>query len=156
MNNPKVVFLDEMTTGLDPAERRTAWELIRTIRDRGATVILVTHFMDEAEQLCDRLAVFNQGKIAAINSPQGLINKYAQLVRISFTTDSDTAFLEELPFVEKVNRKGSKTEIEGPGNILAPLIITLRDHDITPEDISVKQPSLEDVFLAITGSHVQD
>ena len=74
VNDPEVVFLDEMTAGLDPAARRVAWDLIRAIRDRGTTVVLVTHFMDEAEQLCDRVAIVNQGRIVALDTPQGLIN----------------------------------------------------------------------------------
>ena len=74
VNNPKVVFLDEMTTGLDPAARHVTWDLIKAIRDRGTTVILVTHFMDEAENLCDRIAIMNNGKIAAMDTPQKLIN----------------------------------------------------------------------------------
>jgi ABC-2 type transport system ATP-binding protein len=88
VNNPRVVFLDEMTTGLDPAARRMAWELIRQIRDRGTTVVLVTHFMEEAQQLCDRVAVIDHGQIIALNTPQGLINTYAKLIRVIFSTDS--------------------------------------------------------------------
>ena len=156
VNNPEIVFLDEMTTGLDPAARRTAWDLIKTIRGRGTTVILVTHFMDEAEQLCDRIAIFNRGKIAALNSPQGLINKYAPKVTISFTMEGDTAFLEKLVFVQKVSHRGKTVEVEGAGSILAPLVLALHNSNVALDDIRVKQPTLEDVFLAITGSHIQE
>ena len=84
VNSPRVVFLDEMTTGLDPAARRVAWDLIRAIRDRGATVVLVTHFMDEAERLCDRLAIMKAGRIIALDSPQGLIAAHADQIRVRF------------------------------------------------------------------------
>ena len=83
VNNPKVVFLDEMTTGLDPAARHVTWDLIKAIRDRGTTVILVTHFMDEAENLCDRLAIINNGKITAMDTPQKLINSTVISLRLS-------------------------------------------------------------------------
>jgi ABC-2 type transport system ATP-binding protein len=76
-NNPEVVFLDEMTTGLDPAARRVAWDLVHAIRDRGTTVVLVTHFMDEAEELCDRVAIMNQGRMLALDTPQGLITTHS-------------------------------------------------------------------------------
>src|SRR5450756_2121811 len=89
VNDPEIVFLDEMTTGLDPAARRLAWELIREIRDRGTTVVLVTHFMDEAEKLCDRIAVMEGGRIVAIDTPRGLIENHACGVCIAFTTDAD-------------------------------------------------------------------
>ncbi|MHB8105652.1 MAG: ABC transporter ATP-binding protein, partial [Dehalococcoidales bacterium] len=87
VNNPKVVFLDEMTTGLDPAARHVTWDLIRAIRDRGTTVVLVTHFMDEAENLCDRIAIMNNGKIAAMDTPQKLINTYGNIIKVIFSTE---------------------------------------------------------------------
>ena len=87
VNNPKVVFLDEMTSGLDPAARHTAWDLIRAIRDRGTTVVMVTHFMDEAERLCDRLGIVDRGRLTALDTPQGLIATYAGQVRVIFSTD---------------------------------------------------------------------
>jgi len=86
INQPQVVFLDELTQGLDPAARRVAWDLVRSVRDRGATVILVTHFMEEAQQLCDRVAVVHRGRVAAVDSPQGLISRYGGGVRVVFST----------------------------------------------------------------------
>src|SRR4030043_1425854 len=120
VNNPSVVFLDEMTTGLDPAARRVAWELIRAIREHGATVILVTHFMDEAEHLCDRLAIVDRGKIIASDSPQGLITRYAGEVRVIFTSEkTDLPWLEKIPGVKKVTVKGQRVEVAGLGPALA-------------------------------------
>jgi ABC-2 type transport system ATP-binding protein len=152
VNNPRVVFLDEMTTGLDPAARRVAWDLIRSIRDRGTTVVLVTHFMDEAEKLCDRVAVVDRGNIVASDTPQGLITRYASEVRVVFSTDqADLAWLDEIPEVSNVTRTGPRVEVEGRGAVLAMVAAALVEHDIVPSDLRVEQPSLEDVFLKLTG-----
>ena len=156
VNNPKVVFLDEMTTGLDPAARRLAWELIRAIRQRGTTVVLVTHFMDEAEQLCDRLAVIDKGRIVALDSPQGLITTYASQVKVVFTTEhADLSWLEKVPQVRRVSRSGPRVEVEGDGPVLALVAASLVEHGIVPSDLRLEQPTLEDVFLTITGHPIQ-
>jgi ABC-2 type transport system ATP-binding protein len=152
VNNPKVVFLDEMTQGLDPAARRVAWELIRAIRDKGKTVVMVTHFMDEAENLCDRLAIVNHGTIVATDTPQGLINTYASTINVIFSTDqTDISYLDQITEVEKVSRYGSRVEVKGTGPVLALVASALVDHGVTPSDLRVEQPSLEDVFLNLTG-----
>jgi ABC-2 type transport system ATP-binding protein len=155
VNNPQLVFLDEMTTGLDPAARRMAWELIRQIRESGTSVVLVTHFMEEAQYLCDRVAVVDRGLITALNSPQGLINTYARLIKVIFsTTAADIAWLEKVPHVNKVTRRGPRVEIEGDGPVLALVAAALVNHGITPDDLRTEQPSLEDVFLTITGKQM--
>jgi ABC-2 type transport system ATP-binding protein len=155
VNNPEVVFLDEMTTGLDPAARRVAWDLIRSIRDRGATVVLVTHFMDEAEQLCDRLAIVDRGKIVAMDTPQGLITEYASEVRVIFTTSrEDISWLDEISHVKKVIRSGPRVEVEGSGPVLALVAASLVEHGITPADLRLEQPTLEDVFLKLTRQDI--
>jgi ABC-2 type transport system ATP-binding protein len=152
VNNPKVVFLDEMTAGLDPAARHVAWDLIRAIRERGATVVLVTHFMDEAEHLCDRLAIVEQGKLVALDKPQGLITTHANRIRVIFTTDhADISWLEQIPQVRSVARHGPRVEVEGSGPVLALVAASLVAHGITPSDLRMEQPTLEDVFLTITG-----
>ena len=155
VNDPEVVFLDEMTTGLDPAARRVAWDLIRSIRDRGATVVLVTHFMDEAEKLCDHLAIVDRGKIVAMDTPQGLITEYASEVRVIFTTSrEDISWLDEISHVKKVIRSGPRVEVEGSGPVLALVAASLVEHGITPADLRLVQPSLEDVFLKLTGQAI--
>jgi len=156
VNSPKLVFLDEMTTGLDPAARRTAWELVRQIRERGATVVLVTHFMEEAEQLCDRVAIIDRGQVMALNSPQGLVNQYATRIRVIFTTpaDADLSWLERVDHVKTVARRGNRVEVEGDGPVLALVSAALVNHGITPPDLRVEQPTLEDVFLTITGTQL--
>ena len=157
INDPEVVFLDEMTTGLDPAARRVAWELIGAIRDRGATVVLVTHFIDEAERLCDRVAVFNQGWVVALDSPQGLVATHTGGIRVVFSTDhADLSWLENVPHVRRVTRMGHRVEVEGSGPVLALAAAALVEHGIIPSDLRVEQPTLEDVFLRITGTGVQD
>ena len=153
VNNPEVVFLDEMTTGLDPAARRVAWGLIREIRTRGTTVVLVTHFMDEAEQLCDRLAIVDKGKIVAMDAPRALINNHADEVRVVFNTDAmDISWLKDVSNVKRIERTGSKVIIGGNGAVLALVAAKLVEHDIVPVDLHLEQPSLEDVFLKITNS----
>ncbi len=155
VNNPEVVFLDEMTTGLDPAGRRVAWDLIRAIRDRGATVVLVTHFMDEAEQLSDRVAIMDGGRITAMDTPQGLITEHADRIRVIFSTDRpDVSWLDDVPHVSRVARRAARVEVEGTGPVLALVASALVDHGITPSDLRVEQPTLEDVFLALTGRGV--
>ena len=152
VNNPEVVFLDEMTTGLDPAARHVAWDLIQTIRDQGTTVVLVTHFMDEAEQMCDRVAVIDQGQIVALDAPQGLINAYGGDTRVIFSTDHpDLSWLEQLAHVRRITRRGSRVEIEGSGPVLMRVVSALDEHGITPSDFRLEQPNLEDVFLKLTG-----
>ena len=144
-----------MTTGLDPAARRVAWDLIRSIRDSGATVVLVTHFMDEAEKLCDRLAILDQGKIVAMGTPQGLITEYASEIKVIFTTDQeDLSWLDEIVQVRKITKSGPRVEVEGSGSVLALVAASLVEHGITPCDLRIEQPSLEDVFLKLTGQDI--
>lgn len=156
VNRPKVVFLDEMTTGLDPAARRVAWDLIRAIRDRGATVVLVTHFMDEAEQLCDRLAIMKGGKILAEGSPQGLIAAHSDQIHVRFGSDikKDGSFswLGELPCVDEVAQRGSQVEVRGRGAVVPLVAAALVQRGIIPPDMQVDQPGLEEVFLKLVGA----
>jgi ABC-2 type transport system ATP-binding protein len=150
VNDPEVVFLDELTQGLDPAARRVAWELIRAIRDRGSTVVLVTHYMDEAEQLCDRIAVVEGGRVVATDTPRGLIARFGGPTRISFTADShDVGFLQGVTHVQAVRRCGERIEAEGTGPVLALVAAELVAHGIVPADLRVEQATLEDVFLRL-------
>ena len=152
VNDPEVVFLDEMTQGLDPAGRRVAWGLIRAVRDRGTTVVLVTHYMDEAEQLCDRVAVVDGGRIAAVDTPQGLISRFGGPIGLTFTTDcADVAWLEHIPHVARLTRRGRRVEVEGNGPVLVLVAAELVNHGITPSDLRVQQPTLEEAFLTLTG-----
>ena len=151
VNDPEVVFLDELTQGLDPAARRVAWGLIRAIRERGATVVLVTHYMDEAEQLCDRIAVVEGGRVVAADTPQGLIARFGGPIRITFTPDGhDVRFLEDVAHVKTVRRRGERVEAEGTGPVLALVAAELVSRGLVPPDLRVEQATLEDVFLRLT------
>jgi ABC-2 type transport system ATP-binding protein len=157
VNEPKVVFLDEMTTGLDPAARRATWDLIREIRDRGCTIVLVTHFMEEAERLCDRLAIVDRGRIVATGSPQGLISAEPAGVHVLFSTNvKDLDFLSKVEHVDRVLRDGDRVEVEGGGPVLALVAAALVKHGIVPDDLRVERPTLEDVFLRLTGHSMRD
>ncbi|MDJ0664704.1 MAG: ABC transporter ATP-binding protein [Acidimicrobiia bacterium] len=150
-NDPQLVFLDEMTTGLDPSSRRVAWELIRRIREQGTTVVLVTHFMDEAESLCDRLVVIDTGTVVAGGSPQGLIERYGGGVRVRFShADGDLSWLLEVPHVSDVNRDRDRYEVRGDGPVLAYVASALVARGIAPVDLRQERATLEDVFLSLT------
>ncbi len=152
VNNPKLVFLDEMTTGLDPAARRIAWDLIDRIRQRGTTVVLVTHFMDEAERLCDRIAVFRQGRIIADGTPQQLVDAHAGEATVHFTTDvADLSWLADTRGVERIARTGSHVSVHGSGPLLAFTAASLVQHGIAPLDLRTERKTLEDAFLALTA-----
>lgn len=155
VNQPEVVFLDELTQGLDPVARRDAWASIRAIRERGATVVLVTHFMDEAEALCDRLAVVNAGEVVAIgspHSPQALLAGRAAEVLVRFTTTAqDLAWLTSVDHVVAVARDGDRVEVRGSGPLLALVAFALVSHGIVPADLRVIQPSLEDIYFDLIG-----
>jgi ABC-2 type transport system ATP-binding protein len=150
VNSPELVFLDEMTTGLDPVSRRVAWELIEEVRDRGATIVLVTHFMDEAQHLCDRVAMLRAGRIVACDTPAGLIAAHTSGATVTFTSDvDDLGWLEQIPGVTEVSRRGSHVAIRGAGAVLARTAAALVAHGLEPGDLDVERATLEDVYLAL-------
>jgi ABC-2 type transport system ATP-binding protein len=156
VNSPEVVFLDELTQGLDPQARRATWELIREIRRDGTTVVLVTHFMDEAEHLCDRVAVVDHGHVVAVDTPQGLVDGLGLRSIVRFTTDApELAWLEQLDVVESLTRRGDAVEIRGTGPVLALVAAELVGHGIVPLDLRVERPNVEDAFLALTGRTIR-
>ncbi len=157
VNEPKVVFLDEMTTGLDPAARRVAWDLVEAIRARGTTVVLVTHFMDEAERLCDRLAIVDRGRVVAAGVPQDLIDLHAPQVLVRFTTAApDLDFLYRVPGVDAVERRGERVEVAGTGAVLARVAAALVERGIVPSDLRIERATLEEVFLRLTSHPVEE
>jgi len=161
VTDPDVVFLDEMTTGLDPAARHVSWGLIEAIRERGTTVILVTHFMDEAERLCDRVAVMDGGRIVAMDTPSALIEAGVGAVRVKFTTEADVGagvgarggfdWLADLPHVHGVEQRGRTVEVTGDGPVLAHVAAALLARGLEPSDLRVERPTLEETFLKLTG-----
>ena len=151
VNDPDLVFLDEMTTGLDPSSRRVAWDLIRQIRDTGTTVLLVTHFMDEAERLCDRLVIIDRGTVVAAGTPSELIDRHGGGVRVRFTHDgSIDTWLHGVPHVGAVSRDRDRSEVSGDGPVLAYVAAALVEHGVAPVDLRQERATLEDVFLALT------
>jgi len=153
VGNPKVAVLDELTTGLDPQARRDTWDLIETIRDRGVTIVLVTHFMEEAERLCDRLAVVNAGELVALDSPAGLVARVDDRQRVRFRPSApiDHAVLTALPEVMSVERAGSQLVVTGTGNLLLAVTTELARNQVVAADLRVEQTSLDDAFVALTG-----
>ncbi|AVT38477.1 ABC transporter ATP-binding protein [Plantactinospora sp. BB1] len=156
VGNPKVAVLDELTTGLDPQARRDTWDLIEDIRDRGVTILLVTHFMEEAERLCDRLAVIDSGRLVALDSPAGLVARVDDRQRIRFrpSVPLDHAVLTALPEVTSVERAGSQLVVTGTGNLLLAVTTVLARNQVVAADLRVEQTSLEDAFVALTGRPV--
>ncbi|HZS75091.1 MAG TPA: ABC transporter ATP-binding protein [Ktedonobacteraceae bacterium] len=152
VNQPEIVFLDEMTTGLDPAARRATWDLIEAIGKRGTTVVLVSHFMDEVERLCQRVAVVNHGRIVAMDTPARLVEQRSQQTRVLFTWDGEVLpRLEAVPHVYSVRQQGSQIEVEGDGPVLQHVASALLQQGIEPADLRVERPTLEEVFLQIVG-----
>ena len=157
VNDPDVVFLDEMTTGLDPAGRRVAWDLIEAIRERGTTVVLVTHFMDEAERLCDRLAVMDAGRIVALDTPQRLVASHTRDVSVRFSTPTvDLEWLRAVGGVREVGRRDGSVRVRTQSDAVVDVAAALAEHGVRPDDLAVERPSLEDVFLQITGRRLEE
>jgi len=153
VGNPEVAFLDELTTGLDPAARRETWQLVESVRNRGVTVVLVTHFMEEVDRLCDRVAVIDAGKVVAVDSPTGLIARVDGEQRIRFTpaTPMPDGVLDDLPEVSGVSTSGRQVIVQGGGNLLFAVAATLAKHDVVPRDLRMDQTTLDEAFLALTG-----
>jgi len=159
INDPEVVFLDELTTGLDPQARRKIWDLVRGIRERGKTVFLTTHLMEEAERLCDRVAIMDHGRIIDIDQPQRLVDKYCpeRSVILSTADANAAAGLERIPGVESVTRNDSRYTIRGVGDrLITDVIRCVSDNHINVIDFRTETPNLEDVFLKITGHSIRD
>jgi ABC-2 type transport system ATP-binding protein len=151
VGDPEIIFLDEMTQGLDPAGRRVAWDLIRALRANDRTVVLVTHYMGEAETLCDRIAVMEGGGVAAIGTPDRLIADYGGATRLIFSAGNDDfAWLKDVPSVTAVERDNGKIVVTGERTVLLRASAALLEHGLEPADLRVEQPTLADVFLALT------
>ncbi|MFF4379794.1 ABC transporter ATP-binding protein [Kitasatospora sp. NPDC001547] len=157
LGTPKVAVLDELTTGLDPQARRDVWGLIERIRDRGVTILLVTHFMEEAERLCDRLAVIDTGRVIAIDTPGGLVSRVDKSQRLRFRPSGplDEAKLSALPEVTAVEWAGPQIVVTGTGDLLLAVTTLLAGQRISALDLRVEQNSLEDAFVALTGRPVE-
>ena len=160
VNDPEVIFLDEPTTGLDPQARHNIWSIVEKLRERGKTVVMTTHYMEEAEQLCYRLAIIDRGKIIAMDTPDNLINKADLATSIDFTTSKELDGLaESIPGICKVNNGAASkysVQTKAVSMILKDLTNLCYDNHIELENISVRQATLEDVFLAMTGRKLRE
>src|SRR5215470_1523931 len=153
IGRPRIAVLDELTTGLDPAARRDTWALIEDIRRQGVTILLVSHFMEEAERLCDRVAIIEAGRVAAIGSPAGLAGRLGGEQRIHFRPSGplDGRLLADLPEVTSVTRSGDVVVVTGNGDALLAVTSALARRGIVAQRLRVEQPSLEDAFVAVTS-----
>ena len=159
VNDPELVFLDELTTGLDPQARRAIWDLIRGIRQRGKTVVLTTHLMEEAERLCDRVAIIDHGRIIDIGAPAELVQRHCPERTVIVSTDDSTAAerFRAISRVQSVNRDGSHFVIRGEGaDLVTEVIQVLAEHHIRAIDFRTELPTLEDVFLKVTGHTIRN
>jgi ABC-2 type transport system ATP-binding protein len=155
IGNPRVAVLDELTTGLDPQARHDTWELIERVRERGVTIVLVTHFMEEAERLCDRVAMIDKGRIVALDTPATLAERVEIEQRIQFSPSVpvDDWMLESLPEVTRVTHKGDVVVVTGTSNAVTAVMSVLARNQIVARQLRVEQADLEDAFLALTGRH---
>ena len=159
INDPELVFLDELTTGLDPQARRAIWDLVRGIRQRGKTVFLTTHLMEEAERLCDRVAIIDHGRIVDIGTPAELVRRNCPERAVIIVTE-DGAALERfraIPRVASVTYEGSRFTIRGQeDDLVTEVIECLAEQHIRAIDFRTEHPTLEDVFLKLTGHSIRD
>ncbi|MEV7340309.1 ABC transporter ATP-binding protein [Streptomyces sp. NPDC093544] len=158
IGNPRIVVLDELTTGLDPRARRDTWELIEDIRANGVTVLLVTHFMEEAQRLCDRIAVIDKGRVAALDTPAGLIRRSAGATVISFTPSRplDDRDLNALSALASVEYKDDRVTLSGTDETVNAVITLLARHHITAHQLRVTEATLDDAFLDLTKDSATD
>jgi ABC-2 type transport system ATP-binding protein len=155
LGNPSIAVLDELTTGLDPQARRDAWALVESVRDRGVTIVLVTHLMEEAERLCDRVAVIDAGRVVAVGTPAALAAGTGAEQRIRFRPSADfpDALLTALPEVTSVTRRGGQVVVTGTGDVLSAVTGVLARRGVVAEQLRMEQASLDDAFVKLTGRH---
>jgi ABC-2 type transport system ATP-binding protein len=153
VGNPELVFFDEITTGLDPAARRQTWELVRRVRAAGVTVVLVSHLMDEAEELCDRVAILDRGRIVALDTPTALIDRSGSPQRMRFRPAGPlpAGLVESVPGVEAVEHSGSQVLVTGTGDFATGVTAALAREHVPVADLRLEQRTLDDAFLALTG-----
>jgi ABC-2 type transport system ATP-binding protein len=152
IGNPRVAILDELTTGLDPAARREVWGLLEDLRGTGVTLLLVSHFMEEAERLCDRVVVIDRGRVIAADTPEGLAAGVVTDQRMSFVPSAgvDLSRLQDLPDVRTAAYSGDRVVVTGTDNVAAAVISVLHERGIQVTRLRVDQPSLDDAFIALT------
>jgi len=158
VGNPRIAVLDELTTGLDPQARRDTWALIEQVRDRGVTILIVTHLMEEAERLCDRVAVIDSGRVVAVDTPDALAAGVDAEQRIRFRPSAPVGdeLLTSLPEVSSLRRHGETVRLTGTQNMLAAVTSALARRGITAGQLRVEQATLDDAFVTLTGHRQRD
>lgn len=153
VNDPEVIVLDELTTGLDPQARHATWDMVEQLKESGKTVILVTHFMDEAERLCDRVAIIDHGELIALDKPKKLIHSLNANLRVRFADPNhqDWSTLERLEGVHTVERQNGDVVVSGEGALLFNIASEFNRIGFLPTDLRSEAATLEDVFLSLTG-----
>ena len=153
VGRPKIAVFDELTTALDPRARRETWKLIEGVRDSGVTILLVTHFMEEAQHLCDRVAVFDRGQIVALDTPDGLIKSSASSTVITFFPSKDlpAGELRALPGLASLKHENGQLVINGTNDTVNAVISLLARNHVTVTDLRVVDATLDDAFLGLTG-----
>jgi ABC-2 type transport system ATP-binding protein len=160
--DPQLVFLDELTTGLDPQARHAIWDLVRDVRSKGKTVLLTTHFMEEAERLCDRVAILDHGRVVALDTPAALIRNLGTEERVVFSVDGGlpAGFEKALSSAARVDVQGERVVVHGTNGRKVPLVSEvvslLGTQGVTFRDLRTEQPNLEDVFLSLTGREMRE
>ena len=169
INQPEVVFLDELTTGLDPRARHKIWDLVREIREQGTTIFLTTHYMDEAERLCDRVGIIDQGRMIALDTPAQLVSSLGMATRITFQVNGrsrlgdghgraavfDPAWVGVLEGVQRVEKEGDQVTVYGQGaQLIGAVVNTLETGGVAFHSLQTEQADLEDVFLSLTGREI--
>jgi ABC-2 type transport system ATP-binding protein len=158
IGDPRIVVLDELTTGLDPRARRDTWQLIEDVRAGGVTVLLVTHFMEEAQRLCDRIAVIDRGRVSALDTPAGLIRRSAGATVISFTPSAslDDRDLNALPGLASIERKDGRITLSGTDETVNAVVTLLARHRVTAHQLRVVDATLDDAFLDLTAKNTEE
>ncbi len=161
LSQPKLIFLDELTTGLDPQARHAIWDLVRDVRAKGTTVVMTTHFMEEAERLCDRVAILDHGKIVAMDTPEALIHDLGAEIQVVFNIDAALPpdFAAALPADARIEIQGGRVIIHGSDAdepLVAIVVNQLARQKIRFRDLRTEQPNLEDVFLKLTGRQLRE
>ncbi|MAT97121.1 MAG: ABC transporter [Anaerolineaceae bacterium] len=157
INQPEIIFLDEPTTGLDPQSRHVLWDIIRGLRDQGKTIVLTTHYMEEAETLCDRVGIIDHGTLVALDTPGALINRLAGVSSITTSATMLLDSIQALPSISRVQRNGTWLHLQTNDvpTTLRTILDLAEQHELSLHDLHIKQPNLEDVFLNLTGHAIR-
>ena len=158
LNDPEIVFLDELTTGLDPQSRRATWELVTAIRDQGKTVIVISHYMDEVEELANRVAIIDHGQLIALDTPANLISDLNGETKVYFTASNsfEANQLRAVDGVTSISQENNHITVSGHGPLLARVAAALAQQNVAPTDLRVDHSNLEDVFLTLTGKTIRN